>query len=56
MESDVNSIYKSETSLTASLIDSLQVKVSFRVDYDTEVEPEFEHMNTETSVTLVYSF
>lgn len=56
VESDVNSIYKSETSLTASLIDSLQVKVSFRVDYDTEVDPEFEHMNTETSVTLVYSF
>ena len=56
VESGVNSIYKSETSLTASIAESLQVKVSFRVDYDTEVEVEFENMNTETSVTAVYSF
>jgi putative salt-induced outer membrane protein YdiY len=56
VESAINSIYKSETSLTAALIDSMQVKISFRVDYDTEVEPDFEHLNTETSVTLVYNF
>ena len=55
-ESDKNSVYKSETSLTTKLIDSLQFKFSFRVDYDTQVEEGFEKMNTETSVTLVYSF
>ncbi|PKI14299.1 DUF481 domain-containing protein [Colwellia sp. 12G3] len=56
LESDKNSVYKSETSLTTKLIESLQFKFAFRVDYDTEVEQGFEKTNTETSVTLVYSF
>ena len=56
VESGKNSVYKSETSLTTKLIDSLQFKFAFRVDYDTEVEAGFENTNTETSVTLVYSF
>ena len=55
-ESGKNSVYKSETSLTTKLIDSLQFKFAFRIDYDTEVEAGFENTNTETSVTLVYSF
>ncbi|ALO34150.1 hypothetical protein CMT41_04940 [Colwellia sp. MT41] len=55
-ESGKNSVYKSETSLTTKLMESLQFKFSFRVDYDTEVEQGFENTNTETSVTLVYSF
>ncbi|GAA0823877.1 DUF481 domain-containing protein [Colwellia asteriadis] len=55
-ESDKNSIYKSETSLTAKLMDSLQFKFALRVDYDTEIDAEYENTNTETSVTLVYSF
>jgi putative salt-induced outer membrane protein len=55
-ESGDNSIYKSETSITAQLIDSLQLKFALRIDYDTEVEPEFENTNTETSMTLIYSF
>lgn len=54
--SDKNSVYKSETSLTTKLIESLQFKFAFRVDYDTDVEEGFENTNTETSVTLVYSF
>lgn len=56
MDSDKNSVYKSETSLTTKLIESLQFKFAFRVDYDTEVEEGFENTNTETSVTLIYSF
>jgi putative salt-induced outer membrane protein len=56
VESDKNSVYKSETSLTTKLIDSLQFKFAFRVDYDTEVNGDAENTNTETSVTLVYSF
>lgn len=55
-ESGDNSIYKSETSVTAQLIDSLQLKFALRIDYDTEVEPEFENTNTETSMTLIYNF
>lgn len=55
-ESDKNSVYKSETSLTTKLIESLQFKFSLRIDYDTKVEEGFEKTNTETSVTLVYSF
>ncbi|WP_019029363.1 DUF481 domain-containing protein [Colwellia piezophila] len=56
VESDKNSYYRSETSLTTKLIDSLQFKFSFLVEHDTEVETGFENTNTETSVTLVYSF
>jgi len=56
VDSDKNSTYKAETSITTKLIESLQFKFSLRVDYDTEVAPEFENTNTETSVTLVYSF
>ncbi|MEW6993162.1 YdiY family protein [Colwelliaceae bacterium MEBiC 14330] len=56
VESDKNSYYRSETSLTTKLIESLQFKFSFLVEHDTEVEQGFENTNTETSVTLVYSF
>ncbi len=55
-ESGENSVYKSETSVTAQLIDALQLKFALRIDYDTEVESEFENTNTETSMTLIYSF
>ena len=51
-----NSVYKSETSVTAQLIDALQLKFALRIDYDTEVKPEFENTNTETSMTLIYNF
>jgi putative salt-induced outer membrane protein YdiY len=56
VESDKNSYYRSETSLTTKLIESLQFKFSFLVEHDTDVEQDFENTNTETSVTLVYSF
>jgi len=56
LESNKNSAYRSESSITTKLIESLQFKFSFRVDYDTEVEAEYENTNTETSATLIYSF
>jgi putative salt-induced outer membrane protein YdiY len=56
VESEKNSYYRAETSLTTKLIESLQFKFSFLVEHDTEVEAGFENTNTETSVTLVYSF
>ncbi|NQY86413.1 MAG: DUF481 domain-containing protein [Colwellia sp.] len=55
-KSGENSVYKSETSITAKLIDALQLKFAIRLDYDTEVEDNFENTNSETSMTLIYSF
>ena len=55
-KSGENSVYKSETSVTAQLIDALQLKFALRINYDTEVKPEFESTNTETSMTLIYNF
>ena len=51
-----NSIYSAESSVTSKLMDSLQLKVSFRVDHNTEVETGTDKTDTETSMTLVYSF
>jgi len=56
VESEKNSYYRAESSLTTKLIESLQFKFSFLVEHDSEVEEGFENTNTETSVTLVYSF
>ena len=56
LESEKNSYYRSETSLTTKLIESLQFKFSFLVEHDSEVETGFEKTNTESSVTLVYNF
>jgi len=56
LESDQNSTYKAESSITSKLIESIQFKFAFRADYDTEVQPGFKKTNTETSATLVYSF
>jgi putative salt-induced outer membrane protein YdiY len=55
-ESDENSVYRSETSLTTKLIETLQVKFSFIVDHNTEVADDKENTDTQTAVTLVYSF
>ena len=55
-KSGENSAYKSESSITAQLIDALQLKFALRIDYDTEVEEGFEDTNTETSMTLIYNF
>jgi putative salt-induced outer membrane protein len=55
-KSGENSAYKSETSVTAQLIDALQLKFALRIDYDTEVEAQYENTNTETSMTLIYNF
>ncbi len=51
-----NSTYKAETSITTKLISTLQLKFTFTVDYNTDVEEDKENMDTQTAVTLVYSF
>lgn len=54
--SDENSTYKAETSVTTKLIETMQLKFSFLVDYNTDVEVGKENTNTETAITVVYSF
>jgi putative salt-induced outer membrane protein YdiY len=55
-KSGENSNYQAESSLTTKLISTLQLKVSFKIDHNTEVEEGKENTNTQTAVTLVYSF
>ncbi|WP_259337895.1 YdiY family protein [Colwellia sp. RSH04] len=56
IEKGENSLYKSETSLTSKLIDSLQIKLSFIVDYNSKVDPDKANTDTQTAAVLVYSF
>jgi len=51
-----NSIYKAESSITSKLIDSLQLKINFVIDYNSKVDDNKENLNTETSIVLIYSF
>ena len=51
-----NSKYKAETSITTKLIETLQLKFTFTVDHNTEVEAGTENTDTQTAMTLVYSF
>lgn len=51
-----NSIYKAETTVTTKLISTLQLKFTFTVDYNSEVETDKEKLDTQTAITLVYSF
>jgi putative salt-induced outer membrane protein YdiY len=56
IERGQNSIYKAESSITSRLIDSLQLKLNFIVDYNSKVEEDKANLNTETSAVLIYSF
>lgn len=51
-----NSTYKAETSINTKLIETLQLKFSFTVDHNTEVAADKDNTDTQTAVTLVYSF
>ena len=56
IESGQNSSYKAESSITSKLIESLQLKLSFLVDYNSKVEKDKTNTDTQTSAVLVYSF
>jgi putative salt-induced outer membrane protein YdiY len=56
IEKGENSLYKTETSLTSKLIDSLQIKLSFIIDYNSKVDSDKDNTDTQTSAVLVYSF
>lgn len=47
---------KAETSIISKIADSLQLKFSFKVDYNSHVEGTRKNTDTQTGVTLVYSF
>ncbi len=55
-QSGENSTYKTESSITTKLIETLQLKFTVILDYNSKVEVDKEHLDTQTSVTLVYSF
>lgn len=55
-KSGENSKYKAETSITTKLIETLALKFSIKIDHNTEVDEGQERTDTQTAVTVVYSF
>ena len=55
-QSGENSTYKAESSITTKLIETLQLKFTVTLDYNSKVDVDKENLDTQTSVTLVYSF
>lgn len=55
-KSGENSVYRSETSVTTKLIETLQLKFSLNIDHNSVVETGTKKTDTETAVTIVYSF
>lgn len=51
-----NTKSKSETSLSAQINGSLAMKVSVTLDHNTDVADDNENLDTQTAVTLVYTF
>ncbi|MDG1752918.1 MAG: DUF481 domain-containing protein [Thalassotalea sp.] len=56
IKSGANSKYKAETSIKTKLIDTLALKFSFIIDHNTDVDEGAERTDTQTAMTLVYSF
>ncbi|MFL0808989.1 MAG: DUF481 domain-containing protein [Agarilytica sp.] len=55
-DDEKNTKTKSVTALTAQLNSSLALRASYTVDYNSEVPSEREHADSETALTVVYSF
>ncbi|AWL11121.1 hypothetical protein HMF8227_00625 [Saliniradius amylolyticus] len=51
-----NTKSKSETSVSAQINGSLAMKVSLLLNHNSDVDPGIENLDTETAVTLVYTF
>jgi putative salt-induced outer membrane protein YdiY len=56
VDTEENSVYKAETAVTTKLIESLQLKFTLTIDHNTKVEEGFDNTDTQTAMTLVYSF
>lgn len=55
-DSDENTKTRAITALTAQLNSSFALRASFTIDYNSQVPEDREHADTETAVTIVYSF
>ncbi len=55
-DSDKNTKTKSVTAITAQLNSSLSLRASYTIDYNSEVADDRKHADTQTAVTVVYSF
>ncbi|NMH59176.1 DUF481 domain-containing protein [Alteromonas ponticola] len=51
-----NTKSRAESAVTATISGNLSLKVAFKLDHNSEVDPGVEKLDTETSVTLVYNF
>ncbi|MCW8107099.1 DUF481 domain-containing protein [Alteromonas ponticola] len=51
-----NTKSRAETAVTATISGNLSLKVALKLDHNSDVDPDIENLDTETSVTLVYSF
>jgi len=56
VKTEENSVYIAETTITTKLIEKLAMKFSFKVEHNTEVDADKENTDTQTAITLVYSF
>ena len=55
-DEEENTKTKAVSSISANLNNSLALKVSYTIDYNSRVADDKVHMDTQTSVTIVYSF
>ena len=51
-----NTKSRAESALTAQIAGALSMKLSIRLDHNSDVADDLENLDTETAVTLVYSF
>ncbi|MFP8968197.1 YdiY family protein [Pokkaliibacter sp. CJK22405] len=56
LDSSENSRVHSETALKVNIYSALALKTAFTVDYNSEVDPGIKKTDTQSSVTLVYTF
>ena len=56
LDTSENSIYKAQTTITTKLISTMQLKFTLTLGYNSKVESGKENLDTQTAVTLVYSF
>jgi len=51
-----NTKSRAETALTATISGNLSMRLSFKLDHNTNVDDDVEKLDTETAVSLVYNF
>ncbi|MCW8091588.1 DUF481 domain-containing protein [Alteromonas sp. ASW11-130] len=51
-----NTKSRAETAVSATISGNLSLKVALKLDHNSDVDPGIEKLDTETSITLVYSF